>query len=134
MFTKFVAATLAIILLSSGSLLYEFATHDPGSTIYHEFIPNENNQLRVSRRRLTEEATPKLTIEEVKTAKIADEETKVKYRRSFLGGLVPKVDRENGGLPLYLKDSASQRDGSELVFFWHIPKVSFASFFLLLTL
>ncbi|KAL7460806.1 hypothetical protein ACHAXS_001245 [Conticribra weissflogii] len=57
-----------------------------------------------------------------KGKKLLDEETKARYRLNFLGGLSPSVGED--GLPQNLKALWSERDESDIAFFWHIPKAS----------
>ena len=60
-----------------------------------------------------------------------DESLKEQYMRSYLGGLYPSTDKNK--LPTYLRDTDEYTGGGslkkdlvkrDLVYFWHIPKVS----------
>lgn len=55
--------------------------------------------------------------------KVLDEKTKQRYRINYLGGLSPVLGDDE--LPKNLRNLWSERDVSDIAFFWHIPKVRF---------
>ena len=93
----------------------------------HELIPPDDNDAmsQLSRRRRLD-------------PKPMNSTTQAQYMQAYLGGLIPAVD--SNILPLYLRDTYDVNneytmdlyDGTgnpklrnkDLVFFWHIPKVS----------